>query len=656
MEILLNSFGDQRSKKEAKPVDVEAQLKRKFNKKRKEYQEHLHKVELMCWLTHCDFVNKRLNHSGLMKCALDMLPKTKDKAQCYPKEKTDTEYFSQITKWFKQTIKLSDPEMYCKLKKRPPLTVSLALQMRNKAAICRRDYVLMYIILLRAIGVQCRMVQSLVMDPKICPKSELISLSKKEEKSTSRSKPKSTKKSDSKSNKNSKSRSKKSSKKPKIPQLDGGDDDIPKEKKKRTIKLKGSSSFEVDESYIDINKVSLATSNQNKASLSDKLNKNAKSNRLSQLVSPRKTRSARSEVSPMITEHKNLKVNGNASKPLENGNVKPKKVKEDGIKKDTLKVMSPRRLRSRSRSVDANPENQQNKAKKQETKKPNLKSLSQKTSPKVNVDIKPKDTLRVSSPRRLRSRSTEDPQNKSANESNNSRKRQSVIKDDPIETKKSKVTENVRTSRKRQSTAKTEDVSEPKKPKQSKEKVIKEDDESDDSLKYFRTISGSNKKPQSSVSRKSATTDPKLSTSREIDRRILSSDDEVADTQGSDTPKKSKGIDIWSEVYCEKEEKWICIDIFRNKVDCLKDINQKATHPLVYVFAWNNDKTVKDVSARYCTNLNTTIRKMRVDREYLFPILNIFNAGSVRTHRDFKEDEELNKVQFDTPMPKSIAE
>ncbi|XP_070501886.1 DNA repair protein complementing XP-C cells homolog isoform X2 [Chironomus tepperi] len=657
VEILLNSFGEQHSKKDAKPVDVEAQLKRKFNKKRKEYQEHLHKTELMGWLTHCNFVNERLNHSDLMKCALDMLPKTKDKAQCYPKDKTDVEYFKQITKWFKQTIKIREQGMYSEFKKRPPLVVSLALQMKYKTAMCRRDYVLMYIILLRAIGVQCRMVQSLVMDPKICPKSELMSLSKKEEKSlsdnskksTSKSKSTNAKQSNSKSNKNSKSRSKKTSDKPKIPQLDGGDNEIPKDRKKRTIKLKGSSSFNVDESYIDINKLNKASPKQSE-NLAPKVKKNAKTDRLNHLVSPRKTRSASSEVSTLIAK-KN-------SKPLKNGNAKVKETKEAENKKDVLKVLgSPRRLRSRS----TEPTQDQEKTSKQEVKKPNLKSLSQKTPPKPNSDVKPKDKLLVPSPRRLRSRSrsTEDPknssENKTADKKNTTRKRQSIVKEDSIDSKKSKTTETARSSRKRQATAKPE-IADPKKSKQAKEKVIDESDSDDSSLKYFRTISGSNKKPQASTSRKSAIkSEPKLSTSRdEIDRRILSTDDE-ADLQNA-SPKKVRGIDIWAEVYCEQEEKWICIDIFRNKVDCVKDIYQKATHPMVYVFAWNNDRTVKDVSARYCINLNTTIRKMRVDREYLYPILNIFNAGSKKTHRDFKEDEELNKVQFDTPMPTSIAE
>lgn len=631
----------------------------------------------MGWLTHCNFVNERLNYSGLLKCALDMLPKTKDKSQCYPKDKTDVEYFTQITKWFKQTIKLREQGMYSKFKKRPPLAVSLAIQMKYKTAMCRRDYVLMYIILLRAIGVQCRMVQSLVMDPKICPKSELMSLSKKEEKSlsnitkkSSSSKSKSTnaKSSNSKSNKNSKSRSGKSASKPKIPQLDGGDNEIPKDRKKRSIKLRGSKSFNTEESYIDVKKidktkskqepenlapkfkVSLSSPNQNKISLSEKLQKNANTDRLSQLMSPRKTRSGSREISPLISKKTDPKINAN-SKPLKNGNSKTKETKEADTK-DVLNVLvSPRRLRSRS--TEPVQENHQKTAKEQ-AKKPNLKKLEQKTPPKSIKEVVSKDKLVVPSPRRLRSRSrsTEDSKNKTESKTA-SRKRQSTVKDDSFESKKSKVTETAKSSRKRQSTAKP-DVSEPKKSKQTKEKDIKEEVDSDDSsLKYFRTISGSNKKPQASTSRKSSTkASPKLSTS--IDRRILSSDDEV-DLQNA-SPKKVRGIDIWAEVYCEKEEKWICIDIFRNKVDCVKDIYQKATHPMIYVFAWNNDKTIKDVSARYCINLNTTIRKMRVERDYLYSILNIFNAGSKKTHRDFKEDEELNKVQFDTPMPTSIAE
>lgn len=634
----------------------------------------------MCWIGHYNYLNERLNNPKLMQCALNMLPPSKNKSQYYPKDKTDVEYFIQITKWFKQTITLNNQKMYCNLKKKPPLILSLALQMKYKTAICRRDYILMYIVLLRAIGIQCRMIQSVVLDPKICPKSELMSLSKKEEKELTKTAKKTSGKSSKQSSKkssSSKSRSKKSSGKLKIPQLDGADDEISRKvsKSRKSIRIKGSTDTKIDESYIDVNKmdknstpkrliknngdvenfsptikVVLSTSNQNQR-LSDKLKKNVKADRLSQLISPRKTRSASREASPN-TKRKVVKKTENVEKNSKGNQAE---------KKNSLQVFSPRRLRDRS--TDGN-EVKNKSLPAEANKKPNLKALSQQKSPaKHNDGEKPKDTLKVFSPRRLRSRSRSTEVGETSR-NDSSRKRESNAKEShAVETKKIKVSENVRASRKRPATRKSDSPIEMKKLK----KEDKEEDAfSDDSLKYFKNLSSSSsKKVTKRPSIKESTDEPKPSTSK-IDRKILSSDEEEIETktkknESMSSPKRGKknadkGTDIWVEVYSEKEEKWISIDVFRAKIDCVKDICQRATHPLTYVFACNNDNTFKDVSARYCANLNTSVRKMRVDRDYLSSILNIYNVNLTRTHRDFKEDEELNDIQFAVPMPTTFAE
>lgn len=157
-----------------KPVDLEAQVKRKLNRRRKEYQQSLHKVNLILWIAHGNFVNQKINNSDLISLALEMLPKNKN--HCYPKDQTDIDYFHQIINWFKSTILLRNKDMYIVLKQRPKLMINLALQIKFKAAVSRRDYVL-FIILLRAIGIQCRMIQSLVCAPIFPPKSKLLRLS-----------------------------------------------------------------------------------------------------------------------------------------------------------------------------------------------------------------------------------------------------------------------------------------------------------------------------------------------------------------------------------------------------------------------------------------------------------------------------------------------
>lgn len=54
---------------------------------------------------------------------------------------------------------------------------------------------------------------------------------------------------------------------------------------------------------------------------------------------------------------------------------------------------------------------------------------------------------------------------------------------------------------------------------------------------------------------------------KRIDRRILSTDDESIEP----TVKKNE-MNYWIEVYCEAESKWICIDLFKAKVNCVDEI------------------------------------------------------------------------------------
>jgi xeroderma pigmentosum group C-complementing protein len=509
----------------------------------------LHKTELLSWIGHGNFVNARLNDVDLMKSALKLLPK--NKGQCYPKDKTDIDYFKQITAYYKQEMKLRNTEMYCyRLKNRPPLMMSLALQMHFKSAICRRDYVLIFATLLRSIGIQCRIVQNLRVDPKICPKSELLSLSKKTETEAK------------KSDKSKTLKRKKSSKKMKISQLDGGNDEIPK-RKTRSAKNDAKKAISTP-AQIFSPKVKV------------------------QVDSPNRTAK---EKAPKKQEKSGEKI----------GSAKTNRALEITKKVATLNVFSPRKTRSMSR--DQSP-------------KPSTSSQQPTRSTKSTAAEEKKDVTKPNLQKLATKRKAEENSNGS-----------SAPKVSKIAEKSSN-----KTTRKREQNQSVE-VHEKKKPR-----MTKFSESSDDgSLKYF--------KMNKSKSARASTSN--------IDRRVLSSDgSETSKPSGS--PKKSKGVDVWIEAYSEKEEKWITIDVHRGKVDCVGDIKKTATQPLVYVFAWNNDNSIKDVSARYCKDFNTRIRKMRVDSEYLNSVLHLF--ASDRTSRDFKEDDELNKLQLQEGMPKSIAE
>lgn len=165
------------ARKTSKEIDLEACMKRKLNLARKQHQIYLHKVGLVCWISHGNYVNRIINSTTLMGLLNKLVPQ-----QWYPKDKTNMEYFEKIAVWYKNIMALKSKEMYCKLRKKPDLIVSLALQVQSKMIICRRDFLLIFVCLLRSMGFQCRMVMSLGVDPIKPPQSELLSLSKKDDK------------------------------------------------------------------------------------------------------------------------------------------------------------------------------------------------------------------------------------------------------------------------------------------------------------------------------------------------------------------------------------------------------------------------------------------------------------------------------------------
>ncbi|KPJ01984.1 DNA repair protein complementing XP-C cells-like [Papilio xuthus] len=137
---------------------------------------------------------------------------------------------------------------------------------------------------------------------------------------------------------------------------------------------------------------------------------------------------------------------------------------------------------------------------------------------------------------------------------------------------------------------------------------------------------------------------PKPGTSRRIDRRVLSEDDEVLPDR----------IDVWCEVFVEELEEWVPVDVIRNKVHCAKEIHSKATHPVAYIVGWDNNNYLKDLTRRYVPHWNTITRKQRAEVSWwntaVAPWLGPKNA------RDKEEDERLDRMQLEAPLPTSIAE
>lgn len=80
----------------------------------------------------------------------------------------------------------------------------------------------------------------------------------------------------------------------------------------------------------------------------------------------------------------------------------------------------------------------------------------------------------------------------------------------------------------------------------------------------------------------------------------------------------------------------------------------RATHPVCYIVGWDNNNYLKDLTRRYVPHWNTVTRKQRAESSWwdtaICPWLGPKSA------RDREEDEQLNRMQLEAPLPKSIAE
>lgn len=121
-----------------------------------------------------------------------------------------------------------------------------------------------------------------------------------------------------------------------------------------------------------------------------------------------------------------------------------------------------------------------------------------------------------------------------------------------------------------------------------------------------------------------------------------------------DKETDSSKTDMWIEFYAEKEKQWKTLDLFAGKVDCVEYLARHATGPISYVFGFDNEGHVKDVTARYVQHWNTVCRKLRVEPKWLEKALQPFLPE--KSERDSQENNDLNKIDLEKPLPTTIAE
>ncbi|XP_066261366.1 DNA repair protein complementing XP-C cells homolog [Euwallacea similis] len=684
--------------KKKKGIDLLATMKRRLNRIRKENQILIHKVHLLCWIAHGNYVNSVINSTEILAAALSLMPSE----QSFPSERIDLTYLEQIVAWFKKTqrnVDKSAPENI-------DLKQCLQDQMKNKEAYNKKMLALIFIAILRSFGVQTRLVLSLQVEPLRPPSTDLhyegTSKAKDQkskvknvlgtpvkagpsgvkiniEKATPVKKKKSSTGLKEENNKLKPSPVKQRRRTKSLESADAAKDDVKTRKlpedmgqkcmkstenlKKKTAKasdtIKKPSSGKVSQDNTD---KKLPMSKPRKSSTNSVIEDTTSKNIEISHKKPQSSSTGSTQTDLKITESRihsksaeslqskrstrtsqtPTTIEKPSSKPKNHPNAKKIKTKTKKISKNIQQLDG-------LYSSDSNDETwllQLDGANDKPTIKPNLKSLKSKTGTSIKAPTK-----RPEKRPNLRSLKVKKAVNVSDSDS----------EFEPY----GGVTMKVRMD---------EAASQFKKHQEAKMIVTNKGDVKKDIMKLVKTsilTQSHSQRNSSRLASKRKSIQPNSDDSDYLPEPIKkkhhdSEDDFVPKTkvkrrvqvkpelQDNGEKKKKEGNDVWVEVFLESEEKWICVDVAFGQVHCIKEIMQRASHPITYVVAWDNNNNLKDVTQRYCPNFNTVTRKLRADGKWWIESLSPFKA--LPTARDREEDEDLSRQQMDQPLPKAISE
>nr|CAD7398318.1 unnamed protein product [Timema cristinae] len=154
--------------------DWEAHVKRRINRVKRDIQVLIHKVHLLCLLAHGLYINSILNSNTLMGLSLSLLPSD----DCYPPKHADISYLEKFVLWFTKTISINKKPVVST--NNSPLIKLLEEQFEKKAANSIFEGVLMFVCILRTLGLKVRLVMSFQPLPLKPHGDELCSINTKE--------------------------------------------------------------------------------------------------------------------------------------------------------------------------------------------------------------------------------------------------------------------------------------------------------------------------------------------------------------------------------------------------------------------------------------------------------------------------------------------
>uniref|UniRef100_A0A182Q725 Rad4 beta-hairpin domain-containing protein n=1 Tax=Anopheles farauti TaxID=69004 RepID=A0A182Q725_9DIPT len=166
--------------------------------------------------------------------------------------------------------------------------------------------------------------------------------------------------------------------------------------------------------------------------------------------------------------------------------------------------------------------------------------------------------------------------------------------------------------------------------------------------KYFR------KKPVSKQSSKPKKTNTGVSKFAKLlmGRSIPAS---ISGLNKKDLKNRPRELDIWMECYLEKERRWIVVEAGLGELDCLEAIIDRILDPPVYVFAWEADGTIVDVSQRYRWRNVQLALKHQVDAKWLKKALTRYRPRAL-DEAHLREQLEFRQLKLRAPMPNTIQQ
>ncbi|XP_017752495.1 PREDICTED: DNA repair protein complementing XP-C cells homolog [Eufriesea mexicana] len=156
--------------------DVKAILRKRLRAS----QILIEKVGLLCWLAYGFHLNYQLNQPEIMTGVLSLI------STCnYPKDRIDLSYLEKFTKWFKHLFTFD----FIETNANKQINKETLLKILNEKKISNyKELVLLYIVTLRALGLNCRLVISLCPPHRIFSDSPLFKPNLKEQKTKSKNK------------------------------------------------------------------------------------------------------------------------------------------------------------------------------------------------------------------------------------------------------------------------------------------------------------------------------------------------------------------------------------------------------------------------------------------------------------------------------------